>query len=147
MKWYKTFFIVFPVLSFRLKTNLLFHRWLFIYCITEIFKILYLFFVIVGSYFQKQLFADALHNRFSWKLAKFTGKHLCQSHFLIKLRASRLHLYLRDESSTGVFLWILLNFQKLSFSRTPQGCCQKIFSEKDIKNVKLLGNTYVRVCF
>ena len=32
--------------------------------------------------------------------AKFTGKHLCQSLFLIKLQAG----------GTGVFLWILWNF-------------------------------------
>ena len=33
---------------------------------------------------------------------KFTGKHLCQSLFLIKLQASGLELYLKRESGTGV---------------------------------------------
>ena len=34
---------------------------------------------------QKQLFAGVLQNRCFEKLAKFIGKHLCWSHFLLKL--------------------------------------------------------------
>ena len=41
--------------------------------------------------------------------AKFTGKYLCQSLFLMKLQTS----------STGAFLWILQNFLKQIFYRTP----------------------------
>ena len=42
--------------------------------------------------------------------AKFTGKHMCQSLFLIKLQASDLQLCLKRDSGTGVFLLILRNF-------------------------------------
>ena len=41
---------------------------------------------------------------------KFTGKHLCQISFLIRFQASALQLYLKRDSTTGVFMWILLNF-------------------------------------
>ena len=41
----------------------------------------------------------------------FTGKHLCQSRFLIKLQA--LH-----DPNTGVFLWNLWNFEEYHFYRT-----------------------------
>ena len=37
-------------------------------------------------------------------IAKFTGKHLCQSLFLIKLQDRGLHLYLKSDSVTGIFL-------------------------------------------
>ena len=40
--------------------------------------------------------------------AKFTGKHLCQSLFLIKLQAA-----------PATFLWILRNFKNTFFYRTP----------------------------
>ena len=41
---------------------------------------------------------------------KFTGKHLCQSPFLIKMQDYCLQVYLQRDSGTGVFLWILQNF-------------------------------------
>ena len=41
------------------------------------------------------------------KFATFTGKHLCWSHFLIKLLIWRPATLLKRESNTGVFLWIL----------------------------------------
>ena len=49
---------------------------------------------------------------------KFTGKHLYQSLFLNKLQ-----LYLKKDSGTGVFLWILRNFEEhLSLQNTSGGC-------------------------
>ena len=41
---------------------------------------------------------------------KLTGKHQCQNLFLIKMQAWGLRLYLKRDSGTGVFLWILWNF-------------------------------------
>ena len=42
---------------------------------------------------------------------KFTGKHLCQRLFLIKLQPWGLQLCHKRDSVTGVFLWILRNIQ------------------------------------
>ena len=53
--------------------------------------------------------------------AKFTGKHLCQILFLIRLQAWGLQLYLKRSSGTDVFLWILRDFQEHLFYRTPPG--------------------------
>ena len=39
----------------------------------------------------------------------FIGKHLCWSLFLIKLQALRPVTLLKEDSNTGVFLWILQN--------------------------------------
>ena len=47
--------------------------------------------------------------------ARFTGKHLCQVSFLIKLQA--------ESCGTGVFLWILRNFLEHLFYRTPRDDC------------------------
>ena len=64
------------------------------------------------------------HQRCSMKLgvlksfAKFTGKNPYQSRFL-KLRASCLQLYQKIDPDTVVFLWILCNFQKNRFYKTP----------------------------
>ena len=43
-------------------------------------------------------------------LANFTGKHLCWSLFLIKLKAWEPATLLKRDSNTGVFLWNLPNF-------------------------------------
>ena len=45
----------------------------------------------------------------------FTAKHLCWSSFLIKFQTFRSATLLKRESSTSVFLWILLNFQNIYF--------------------------------
>ena len=37
---------------------------------------------------------------------KFTGKHLCQSVFLVKLQVRNLQLYFKRDSATSDFLWI-----------------------------------------
>ena len=49
-------------------------------------------------------------------LAKFTGKHLYWSFFLIKI----LQLYLKSDSSTSVLLWILQNFKNTFCKEDPQ---------------------------
>ena len=46
-------------------------------------------------------------------LTKFTGKHLCRNVlFLIKLQAWGLQLYGKIFSDTGVFLFVLWNFEE-----------------------------------
>ena len=59
--------------------------------------------------------------------AKFTRKHLCQSLFFNKvvglgpttLLKNTLALYKKRNSGTGIFLWILRNFQNNFLQRTP----------------------------
>ena len=46
------------------------------------------------------------------------GKHLCLSHFSIKLQATHATL-LKKDSNTGAFLQILQNFKEHLFHRTP----------------------------
>ena len=45
----------------------------------------------------------------------FTGKNLCCSLFLIKLKAFRSATLLKRDSNTAVFVWILRNFQEHLF--------------------------------
>ena len=61
----------------------------------------------------------------------FTGKLLCWSLFLIKLQALRLTALLKRKFNTGVFLWILWNFQKLFKS-----FCQRQLLVKSLRNGK-----------
>ena len=49
--------------------------------------------------------------------AKFIGKHLGQSLFLIKLQAEACN-FINEETGTGVFLWILRSKNNFSY-RTP----------------------------
>ena len=51
----------------------------------------------LNTYKRRSIKKDALRN-----FVKFTGKHLCQSLFLIKLQGSGLQLYLKNDSGTGV---------------------------------------------
>ena len=46
------------------------------------------------------------------------GKHLCLSHFSIKLQATHATL-LKKDSNTGAFQQILQNFKEHLFHRTP----------------------------
>ena len=66
-------------------------------------------------YFQKQ--SPGVKKRVYKKFTKFMGKHLCWSHFSIKLQTSGLTL-LKSESGTCIFLWILRNFQERLFLKT-----------------------------
>ena len=63
---------------------------------------------------QKQSFADILQNRTLKNLANFTGKHLCWSLFLIKLRLQhkcfpvKFAKFLRTAFFTEHLRWLLL---------------------------------------
>ena len=50
---------------------------------------------------------------------ELTGKHLCQSLFLIKVAGFRPATLLNRDSDAGVFLSILRNFKEHLFYRTP----------------------------
>ena len=56
-------------------------------------------------------------------LAKFIGKNLYWSHFLINLRDKSLQLYLKKYSDKGTSLWVFGNFQKYLFYRIITGNC------------------------
>ena len=59
-----------------------------------------------------------------------TGKYLCWSLFLIKLRVFRSATLLKRYFNTGVFLWILRNFEKcLSWRKSVNGCFWIISSQ------------------
>ena len=55
--------------------------------------------------------------------AKFTKKTCTRISFLKKLRAPGLQLYLKRDSGTGVFLWILRNFYEHLFLQNTSGGC------------------------
>ena len=55
----------------------------------------------------------------------FTGKHLCWSHFLIKLQVLWPATLFKRGFNTGVFLWILRNnYGKLFWQKTSDGICR-----------------------
>ena len=88
-----------------------------------------------GVFFAKKvngfLAIGSSHQRCSIKkvalknFAKFPGKHLWHSLFLIKLQAWGLELYQERDSGLGVFLWFLPNFKNIFFQKqnTPPGDC------------------------
>ena len=55
--------------------------------------------------------------------AKSTGKYLFQSLFFNKVAGLGLQLYWKRDPGTGVFLWILWNFQEHLFYRTHLNGC------------------------
>ena len=55
--------------------------------------------------------------------AKFTRKHLCQSLFFNKIAGLRPAILLKRDSGTGVFLWVLWNFEEHLFSQNTSGGC------------------------
>ena len=69
---------------------------------------------VINSHSQMFFKIDVLKN-----FAILTGKHLCWSLFLIKLQAFRSATLLNRDSSIGIILGILRNFQKQLFYRTP----------------------------
>ena len=69
--------------------------------------------------------------------AKLTGKHLCQSLFFNKVADGGLQLYEKGDSNTGVLVWILENFYKQVFYRTPLGNCFCGLQKKDVSSVAL----------
>ena len=58
----------------------------------------------------------------------FIGKHLCCSLFLNKLQTFRPVTFLRRDSSTGIFLTIMLNFQEQLFLQNTSGGCLLSFA-------------------
>ena len=52
-------------------------------------------------------------------LMNFIGKHLCRSLFLINFHA----YWLKKNSCTGVFLWVLPDISEHFFGKTPLGDC------------------------
>ena len=81
-------------------------------------------------------------------LLKFTGKHCVKVSFLIKLRASACN-FIKKDSGTGIFLWILWNFQehlflKYTYWRLLLIFSDRFFREKDLKYSH--KNVYFR-CF
>ena len=69
--------------------------------------------------------------------AIFAGKHLCRSVFLIKLQAFKSTTLLKRDSNTGVFLWILRNFQEHLFYKTSANdffwmeSCSRFFHKRN----------------
>ena len=53
----------------------------------------------------------------------FTGKHLCQSIFFKKAAGLRAATWLKRDSGTGAFLWILKNFENHLFLQNNSGSC------------------------
>lgn len=47
------------------------------------------------------------------------SQYLCRSRFLIKSQGESLELFLKRDSGTSVLLWVLKNFEKHLFWRTP----------------------------
>ena len=77
------------------------------------------------------------------KFANFTGKHLGQSLFLIKLQALACN-FIKKDSDIGVFLGIFTKFLRLVSNRIPSGYClliqvynkKLIFSSSTWQNLK-----------
>ena len=61
--------------------------------------------------------------RCSYKLHKFTGKHLCQNLFFNKFAGLRAATLLKKNSRRCIFLWILRNFEEHLTFRTPLDDC------------------------
>ena len=75
---------------------------------------------------QKQLSGVFFKKGFLKNFAKFAGKHLSQSLFCNKVPSLRSANLLKKDSGTGVFMWILKNFQNTFFYRTPPVVASKI---------------------
>ena len=59
-----------------------------------------------------------------WKISKNSQENIfARVTFLIKLQGWGLQLYEKGGSGTGVFLWILWNFQEHLFEKTALGGC------------------------
>ena len=57
----------------------------------------------------------SLKKGFLKNFAKFTGKNLCQSPFFNKVAGLRRETYLKRDSGTGAFLWILQKILRTPF--------------------------------
>ena len=73
-----------------------------------------------------------------YKLAMFTGKHLCWSLFFIKMQASRSVTLLKNDCNTGAFLWILQkNFKCSLFYRPPPMAVFPGWRKNDLQSICL----------
>ena len=61
--------------------------------------------------------------RCSWKFRKFTGKHLCCSFFFQKSSRPLACNFIKEDTPTQVFLWILQFFKNSFFHRTSSVGC------------------------
>ena len=73
---------------------------------------------------------------------KFTGKHSCQSLFLNKVASLRPSTLLKRDSGTGVFLWILWNFQEHLFYRTPPDIMCKMIANTVQNDSEAIARMY-----
>ena len=64
--------------------------------------------------------------------AKFTRKHLCRNLFFNKDAGLRPAFLFKRDSDTGVFLWILRNFQEHIFYWTPP-VTASVFTSRDVE--------------
>ena len=77
-----------------------------------------------SHHIQKQPSELFYKNRCSGKFRRIHRIHIfARVTFLIKLQAWGLQLYEKGGSGTGVFLWILWNFQEHMFKKTALGGC------------------------
>ena len=80
----------------------------YLWSFEKAFKKLLRIFIQVNQILQKQTPEVFYKKGVVRNFTKFTRKHLCQSLFFNKVAG--LQLYLKRDSATGVFLWILWNF-------------------------------------
>ena len=89
-------------------------------------------------------FAETIYRSNHWRCfvkkvflnCRNTGKHLCLSLFLIKLYAFRSATLLSRDSSTGVFLWMLQNFQEHLFWKTSANFIQTNYCKLIYNNMR-----------
>ena len=81
-------------------------------------------------------------------LAEFTGKHLCWSLFN-KVSCLQTCNFIKRDSNTGVFLWILRNFEEHLFWRTSMDDCFCISSTtlQHTTLEKLPPNRVKKLCY
>ena len=70
--------------------------------------------------------------------ANFTGKHLCWSHFLIKLQAWGSATLLKRDSNTDVFLWNKQNFTNTYFKEHLQTTADQMICNKILEKIRAL---------
>ena len=77
--------------------------------------------------------------------AKFIGKHLCRSLFFVKLQPSAFLLYLKRDSCTGGFPWILRIFTFHFFCGTSEKLLLRIQGGKFTKFDLTKDSDYLKV--
>ena len=77
----------------------------------------------INSQFRSSRLDVFCRKGFHRNFAKFTGKHLCWSPFLNKVAVLKACNFVKKDSGTGVFLWILRNFLEHLFLQNTSGGC------------------------